>query len=298
VEKSIAYFEDAIRRDPSFAPAYVGLAAAYEEYGTPGIGGAPPSDVRPKVVGAVRKALDLDPELPGAHYLMAAIYQEQWQWSDAERENKRALELTPNDSSAQLSFSSWMLCQGRTDEALSWARRARELDPIGVTGATIGWMQFHSRHYDEAIRELRSDLAVYPEDALRYWFLGYALIANGQAGDAIPALEKAVALSGRSPAMIGVLVRAYAHAGQRAKALRLLGELKQRQKKGYIPAAAFVHAYLGLGDDEQALVWLQKAYDEHSAILQYAKVHPFFDPLRSDPRFQSLLRRVGLNEPQ
>lgn len=106
-----------------------------------------------------------------------------------------------------------------------------------------------------------------------------------------------MALSERSPAVIGMLVRAYAHAGQRTKALRLLDELQQRQKKGYVPAAAFLHAYLGLGDNEQAFVWLQKAYDEHSAILQFAKVHPFLDPLRSDSRFQSLLQRIGLDEP-
>jgi TolB-like protein/DNA-binding winged helix-turn-helix (wHTH) protein/Tfp pilus assembly protein PilF len=296
VERSIAYFEDAIKRDPSFAPAYVGLANAYGQYGTPGIGGAPPNEVRPKVINAIRKALELDPELPVAHDLLAGIYQEQWQWNDAEFEYRRTLKLNPNDSSAQLGFAEWLLCQGRTDEALQWVRRARELDPFGVTGSTVGWMLFQSRHFDEAVRELRSDLAVHPNDASSYWFLGFALIANDQAGQSIGVLEKALVLSERSPGVIGVLVRAYAHAGQRTKALRLLGELEQRQKKSYVPAAAFVNAYLGLGDNERALVWLQKAYDEHSAILQFAKVHPFLDPLRSDPRFQFLLHRVRLDE--
>ena len=296
VERSIAYFEDAIRRDPSFSPAYVGLANAYDQYGTPGIGGAPPSEVRPKVVSAIRKARELDPEFPGVHAILAAIYQEQWQWSDAENEYKRALELNPNDSEAHLGFASWLLCQGHTDEALSWARRARELDPFGVTGNTVGWILFQSRHYEEAIREFRSYLGVHPENASTHWFLGFALIANGQSDQAIGVLEKAVVLSERSPAVIGVLVRAYAQAGQRPKALGLLDELERRQKKGYVPAAAFVNAYLGVGDNEQALVWLQRAYDEHSAILRYAKVHPFLDPLRSDPRFQSLLHRVGLDE--
>lgn len=296
VERSIAYFEDAIKRDPSFAPAYVGLANAYDQYGTAGIGGAPPNEVRPKVISAIRKALGLDPQLPVAHDLLADIYQEQWRWKDAEVEIRRALELNPNDSWAHLGFARWLLCQGRTEEAQQWVRRARELDPFGVTGNTMGWMLFQSRHFDEAIRELRSDLAVHPENASIHWFLGFALIANGQSDQAIGELEKAVVLTQRSPGVIGVLVMAYAHAGQRTKALRLLGELERRQKKGYVPAAAFVNAYLGLGDNEHALVWLQKACDEHSAILQFAKVHPFLDPLRPDPRFQSLLHRVGLDE--
>jgi TolB-like protein/DNA-binding winged helix-turn-helix (wHTH) protein/Tfp pilus assembly protein PilF len=295
VERSIAYFEDAIKRDPSFAPAYVGLANAYNQYGTPGIGGAPPNEVRPKVINAIRKALELDPELPVAHDLLAGIYQEQWQWNDAEFEYRRALKLNPNDSSAHLGFAGWLLCQGRTEEALQWARRARDLDPFGVTGNTMGWMLFQSRHFDEAIRELRSDLAVHPDDASSYWFLGFALIADDQASESIGVLEKALIRTERSPGVIGVLVRAYAHAGQRTKALRLVDELERRQKKGYVPAAAFVNAYLGVDDNERALIWLQKAYDEHSMILQFAKVHPFLDPLRPDPRFQSLLHRVGLD---
>jgi pentatricopeptide repeat protein len=137
---------------------------------------------------------------------------------------------------------------------------------------------------------------VRPNDGLPYWFLGFALIANGQADEAIPVLENALTLTDRSPAVIGVLVRAYAHAGRRTEALRLLDELKRRQRKGYIPTAAFVNAFLGLDDNERAIVWLERAYAEQSSIMQYVKVHPFFDPLRSDPRFADLVRRVGLDE--
>jgi TolB-like protein/Tfp pilus assembly protein PilF len=296
VEKSIGYFEEAIKKDPAFAPAYVGLANAYDELGTPGIAGAPPSEVRPKVINTVRKALELDPALPEAHALLAGVYQEQWQWSEAESEYKRALELNPNDAGAHLGFGGWLLCQGRTEEAQAWSRRARELDPFGVTGNNIGWILFQSRHYEEAIRELRSDLAVHPDDASTYWFLGFALIANGQADEAIAVLQKSLALSERSPAVIGMLVRAYAHAGRRTEALRLLDELERRQRTGYVPAAAFVNAYLGLGDNEQAFAWLERAYKEPSRILQFVKVHPFFDPLRGDPRFADLVRRVGLDQ--
>jgi TolB-like protein/Tfp pilus assembly protein PilF len=298
-QKSIAYFEEAIKKDPAFAPAYLGLAQAYGALGMPGVGGAPPRELQPKVISAVRKALELDPTLPGAHALMGSLYQMQWQWNDAEREYKLALELDPNDAGAHLSFSSWLLSQGHTEEALAWSRRARELDPIGITGNTMGWILFQSRRYDEAIRELRSDLAVHQDDASTYWscwFLGFALIANGQPNEAIPVLEKALALSERNPAVIGVLVRAYAHAGRRAEALRLLDELKRRQQKGYVPTAAFVNAYLGLGDNEQAFAWLERAYKERSMILQYIRVHPFFDPLRGDPRLADLVRRVGLDQ--
>jgi TolB-like protein/tetratricopeptide (TPR) repeat protein len=293
VEKSVVYFEEAIKRDPTFAPAYVGLAGAYDTLGLVFIG-VPPSRVRPKVVSAARKALELDPELAEAHILLADVYQKQWQWADAEAEYKRALELKPNDATAHLGFANWLLCQGRTEEAIAWARRARDLDPLGATGTRIGQLLFYSRRYDEAIRELRSALAVQPDNAMAHWFLGFALIASHQPRQAIPVLEKGVSLSDGSPGIIGVLIRAYAHAGRRNDALRLLAELKRRQEKGYVPAAAFLNAYLGLDDREQIFVWLERAYQEQSNILQFLKVHPYFDPVRDDPRFKDLLRRVGL----
>jgi len=296
MKKSIAYFEEAIKKDPTFAPAYVGLAYAYDELGTPGVGGAAPSTVRPKVISAARKALELDPSIPDAHVLLAFAYQEEWHWSEAEGEYRLALELNPNDAGTHIAFARWLLCQGRLEEAQAWSRRARELDPLSVTGNPIGWILFQSRQYDEAIRELRSDLAARPDDPSTYWFLGYTLIANGHADEAIPVLEKALALSERSPAIIGVLVSAYAHAGRRTEGLRLLDELKRRQQAGYVPAAAFVNAYLGLGDNEQAFAWLERAYKEQSMILQYIRVHPFFDPLRGNPRFADLVRRVGLEQ--
>lgn len=294
VEKSIVFFEQAIRKDPTFAPAYVGLAEAYDDMASVFVG-APPGQVRPKVIAAAHKALELDPGLAEPHALLASVYQEQWQWSDAEAEYKRALELNPNDVAAHLGSADWLLCQVRTEEALYFSRRARELDPLGVTGLSNGWILFHARRYDESIRELQSVVAVHQDYATAYWFLGFALIANGQSEEAIPVLNKALSLTHGSSAVLGVLIRAYAHAGRRTEALQLLDELKQRQKAGYVPAAALVNAYLGLDDREQAFVWLERAYQEHSSILQYLKVHPFFDPLRGDARFSDLLRRVGLD---
>ena len=297
LEQSIAYFEETIGKDANFAPAYVGLANAYERLGSV-LGGAPPKETHPKMMSAARKAIELDPDLAEPHVLLAGVYQKQWQWSDAEAEFKRALELNSNDAGAHVGYAKWLLCQGRTDEALAWVQRARELDPLGGAGITPlggaaitnGFILFHARRYDEAIRELRNDD---PD----HWILGLALIANGQPDEAITVLEKALGTD-RNPAVMGVLVRAYAHAGRRREALRLVDELKRRQQTSYVAAAPFVNAYLGLGDNEQALVWLERAYQEQSNILQLIKVHPYFDPLRGDPRFTDLVHRVGLDQPR
>jgi TolB-like protein/Flp pilus assembly protein TadD len=297
LEQSIAYFEVTIGKDPNFAPAYVGLAKAYERLGSV-LGGAPPKETHPKMMSAVRKAIELDPDLAEPHVLLAEVYQKQWQWSDAEAEFKRALELNSNDAGAHVGYAKWLLCQGRTDEALAWVQRARELDPLGGAGITPvggvaitnGFILFYARRYDEAIRELRNDD---PD----HWYLGLALIANGQPDEAITVLEKALGPD-RNPAVMGVLVRAYAHAGRRKEALRLLDELKRRQQTSYVAAAPFVNAYLGLGDNEQALAWLERAYQEQSNMLQLIKVHPYFDPLRGDPRFVDLVHRVGLDQPR
>jgi TolB-like protein/DNA-binding winged helix-turn-helix (wHTH) protein/tetratricopeptide (TPR) repeat protein len=294
VEESIGYFEQAIKKDPTFAPGYLGLANAYSELGSVFIGD-PPEKVRPQAILAARKALELDPESAEAHVLLANMQQAQWQWSEAEVEYQRALALNPNDAAAHLAFAYWLLCHGRTDEAVTWAQRGRQLDPLAVSGDDLAWILFLARRYDESEREVRSLLAMHPDDAGALWDLGFALIANGQPEAAVPALEKARAVSNRSPGVTGVLIRAYAHAGRRTDALRLLAELKKRKQAGYIPAAAFVNAYLGLGDNEQAFVWLEKAYTEQSIILQWVKVHPYFDPIRGDRRFADLVRRVGLN---
>ncbi len=293
VEESAGYFERAIKIDPTFAPAYLGLANAARELGTV-LMGAPPYETRPKVISAARKALELDPDLAEAHVLLANVQQQQWQWADAEAEYRRALELNPNDADAHAALALWLLCQGRTDEAVTWARQGRDLDPLAVSGEIIGWMLFQSHRYQEAIRELRSILAVQRDNVSALLYLGFALVANNQPEEAIPVLEQAISVSHGSPAATGVLIRAYSHAGRPADAHRLLAELHARRKAGYVPAGAFVNAYLGLGDNDQAFAWLEQAYKEQSNILQFLKIHPYFDPVRSDPRFADLLRRTGL----
>jgi TolB-like protein/Tfp pilus assembly protein PilF len=295
IEEGIGYLEEAIRKDPTFAPAYLSLASAYADLGSVLVGG-PPGETRAKVISVAQKALELDPELADAHAFVASVYQEQWRWAEAEAEYRRALELNPNDVAAHLGLADWLLCQGRMDEALSWSRRARELDPIGVTGLSNGWILFHARRYDEAIQELRSVVTVHPDYAAAHWFLGFSLIGKGQAEEAIPELEKTVSLMKRSPGSIELLATAYASAGRRREAIRLINGLKERRRKSYVPAGAFINPYLALHEYDEAFVWFERAYQEQSSILQYLKVHPFFDPVREDPRFASLLHRVGLDQ--
>jgi len=293
IEKGIAYFQNAINTDPTFAPAYVGLASAYSALGSNFVGD-PHDPALQKEMSAAQKAVELDPNLADAHALLGDVQKERWQWADAQAEYRRALELNPHNADAYADLAWWLLCQGRTDEALASMRRARELDPLSVDATDIGWMLFEARRYDEATHELRSVLQVNPNDPVTLWDLGISLIDKNQPQDAIPVLEKALSLSNRSPGVTGTLIRAYALAGRRRDALRLLKELQVRSKAGFVPASAFVNAYLGLGENEQVFVWLEQAYKEHSNILQFLKVDPALDPIRTDPRFADLLRRVGL----
>jgi pentatricopeptide repeat protein len=293
LDEALRYFEAAIAADPKFAPAYAGIAETYDELGTVYIGGRP-NETRPQTILAARKALELDPDLTEAHVALAAVLERDWHWAEAETEYKRAIELSPSDASAHSGLAGWLLCQGRTEEALAQARRAQELDPLAVDNLQVGWILFQSRRYDEAIRELRTAATLTPDDPGALWYLGFALCGAEQFHEAIRALEKAASLTDRSPGVLGVLVRAYARGGRRTDALRVLDEMKMRSQKAYVPPAAFLNAYLGLGDREEAFVWLGHAADERSDILQFLKVHPFFDPLRSDPRFAEYLRRANL----
>jgi len=291
IETANGYFESALKLDPTFAPAYVGEARAFSWLGTVFVG-EPPEETRPKVISAARKAIELDPDLAEAHVLLANTEQEQWHWTQAETEYRRALDLSPNDADAHAAFALWLLCQGRTDEAISWAQRGRQLDPLAVPGTSVAWILFQSHRYEEAVRELQGILAVHPDDLGALNQLGFVLSANHHPDEAVPLLEKVLATSKGSPATTGVLIRAYALSGRRDDALRLLEELKRRRATGYIPAAAFVNAYIGLGEYEEGFHWLEQAYTERSNILQFLKVHPFFDPIRGDPRFADLVRRV------
>jgi pentatricopeptide repeat protein len=296
IEESIAYFQEAIRRDPTFAPGYLGLAKAHSILTTVFMGGVAEQE-RPRAIQSAQKALELDPELAEAHVLMASMAESLWHWTEAEGEYRRALELRPNDAATYSGLAWWLECQGRSVEALTARRHARELDPLATSGADLAWDLFYARRYDEAEQELHSVLAVRADDAYALWVLGFVLLANHRPHDAIPELEKGLSVSDRSPGIVGLLINAYAQAGRRRDALRLLNELKRREQTAYVPSAAFTLAYLGLGDNDQVFVWLEKGYKEQSNLLQTLKVFPFFDPIRADPRFIDLLHRVGLDRP-
>lgn len=289
-EQSISYFEQAINADPTFGPAYVGLANAYDTLGLVFVG-APPTETRPKVISAAQRALELDPQLADAHVLLANTYRKEWKWAEAEAEYKRALELSPNNAAAHAGFADWLLCKGRSAEAVDWADQARELDPLD-SSSNLAWILFQARRYDEAARELHATLAVTPDDPLAIWYLGFVLVAEGKPGDAIPVLKEALSVSHGSPGVKGVLVRAYANAGQRKDALRVLDELKRQRQTEYVPAGALVQAYVGLGDKEQAFAWLEQAYKEQSNLLQFIGTESTFDTLRGDPRFTELVHRI------
>jgi serine/threonine-protein kinase len=295
VVESIKYLEETVAADRTFAPAYPRLAAAYQALGSTATGALPVADVQPKAVVIARKALELDPHLASAHSALASAYQQEWRWADAETEYRRALAIDPNDATALVGIAGMLVWRGRTEEGLAYARRAREIDPLTVARTVrLGWFLYHARQYDEAIRELRTVLAAEPEHREALWFLGFALIDASRLDEAIETLEHLVVVWDRNPAALGLLARAYGRAGRRADALAIVVELKQAERAGYVPPAPFVHAYVGLGDREQAFAALERAYRERSNIVQFLKTHPLYDPLRDDRRFAQLLRRVGL----
>ena len=294
LEQRISYFDEAIRKDPTFAPAYVGLAQAYENLGTI-FAGAPPSETRPKVIANARRALELDQELAQPHVELGLIAESQWRWAEAEKEFRLAVELNPNLAVAHFGLADWLLCHGRVEEALAWVRRGRELDPVGPFDGSFVLVLLDSHRFDEAIQEARYVLGVKPNNADTLWKLGWALIFNHQPEEAIPVLEKAALITERSPGILASLVWAYARAGRRSDALRLVEELKKRQQTGFVPAGAFLNCYLGLGDKDQAFAWFERAVQEQSNVLKYVKVFPVFDEVRDDPRFKDLVRRVGLS---
>jgi len=292
IEQSIGYFQDAIARDPSFAQPYVGLGDAYNLLSSTMLGGNP-LEMHTNSLRAAQKALELDPELVDAHLLYADVRQKQYQWVEAEAEFKRAIELGPSDPEAHFDYAEFLALQGRVDEAMAQAQRAGELNPPVGKEAGSGFLLFVVHRYDEALSSYRDLLVLRMEEANALWGIGTILLAKHQADQAVPVMEKAVSVSHRSPGIVGGLIMAYAQTGRRSDALRLLAELKKGEQPGY--SGAFVIAYLGLGDYDQAFAWLERAYQEQANIIQFLKVHPFFDPLRGDPRFQDLLRRVGFD---
>ena len=295
LNKAIGHFQYAVKEDPNFAQAHVGLADSYSAIGTVQVGALPPLEARRMAEQAAAKALELDPALAEAHTALAYLKHYNWDWTGAEQGYQRALALNQNYANAHNFYAGYLMCRGRADEAIAASTRARELDPFSLSiSAQRGFLLENARRYDEAIAQLRSVIAMDPNHYQAYWILGHTYAANKQFDEAVAAAEKAVDLSERTPGALGILGLAYGLAGRKAEATKILEELLKLHENRYVTPAALVNVYIGLGDKDKAFEWLEKAYQERSNYVAYLKVFPIIDPLRSDPRYKDLLSRVGL----
>jgi serine/threonine protein kinase/tetratricopeptide (TPR) repeat protein len=294
LQKAIEYFERAIEKDPAYALAYAGLADSYNALPVEAAGR--PKESHQKAKAAAEKALAIDDSLAEAHISLAyLLHRVDYDWERAEREFRRALQLNPGYATAHQWYGAFLASVGRFDEALAEVRRAREADPLSVPiSAAVGRFLYVARRYDQAIEEYRKTLEMDPSFPGALAWLGAAHIQKGQHQEAIAELQRAHKLSEENTYTTGLLGQAYARAGQKSDAFRLLETLKEQAKRQYVSAYALAAVYTGLGDKEEALAWLEKAYEERSGWLFFAKVEPWLDPLRSDPRFQDLLRRMRL----
>jgi TolB-like protein/DNA-binding winged helix-turn-helix (wHTH) protein/Tfp pilus assembly protein PilF len=293
--KAIEHFQNAIREDPGYALPYAGLADCYNAMGAVQVGAMPPLEARKRAEEAATRALALDSGLAEAHASLGYVNHFNWNWNAAEQSFKRALELNPNYANAHNLYASHLMARGLIAESIATSNRARELDPFSLSiSVQRGFLLENARRYDEAIEQLRSVIAMDPNHYQAYWTLGHTYAASGRFAEAVTAAEKAVALSDRVPGALGILGLVYGLAGRRDDATRVLNELLELNKQRYVTPAALVNVYIGLGDKERALTWLEKAYEERSNYIAYLNVFPIVDPLRSDPRFAGLLQKVGL----
>jgi TolB-like protein/DNA-binding winged helix-turn-helix (wHTH) protein/Tfp pilus assembly protein PilF len=292
-KRAINNFQRAIEIDPSYASAYAGLADSY--IGLSDWGFLPPREAIPRVKAAAQKALEIDESLAEAHTSLAqACFEYDWGWAACEKEYKRAIELNPNYGTAHAWHSEYLMAVKRHTEAIGEAQRAQQLDPLSpAISVSVASRYFHARQYDEAIRRLRDTVSLFPEYANGHEFLGYACAANGMYQDAIAAYQKARSLSGASAAEVAALGQAYAKGGIRGYYLWELRRLREESKHRYVKAVAFAYLFAGLGEKDQAFSYLEKAYEDRDYELTRLQVLPWVDLLRSDPRFQDLLRRMN-----
>lgn len=295
LHKAIAHFQNAIKEDPNYALAHVGLADCYNALGVVQIGALPPTEARRLAEETAKKALALDPTLAEAHTALGYANHYNWNWTAAEMDFKRAIELNPSYANAHNFYASFLMSRGRIEESIASSTRARELDPFSLSiSAQRGFLLENARRYDEAIEQLRNVIAMDPNHYQAHWFLGHTYALNKQFEQAIAASQKAVDVSQRAPGALGMLGMVYALAGQKNEANKILNELLEMNKRRYVTPAALANLYIGLDNKDQAFFWLEKAFQERSNYLAYLKVFPILDPLRSDPRFADLVRRVGL----
>jgi tetratricopeptide (TPR) repeat protein len=295
ISDAIAHFENAIDFDAAYAPAYAGLADAYNQLGTHLIGDKPPRETRPLAIAAAKKAIEIDDELAEAHAALGFAKVYDWDWPQAEKELERAIELNPGYGPVRTWYASYLQQHLRHREAVTQARYALELDPLSLIVRTqVGWIYTQAGKFDKGIPYFRDVLERDPDYLWAQWMLGMADSQTGRHTEAIAVLEKAATRSHRTPAIIASLGRAYALAGRKRDAKRLLDELFEVAKTRYVSPHAFTEVYLGLGDHERAFEWMEREYEDRSNSVAWFGTTPMFDPLRSDPRFIDLLHRINL----
>jgi len=290
LRKAIALFQKAVARDPGYALAWAGLADSYSlaVWYIP----MPATEAVPKLTEAARRAVALDPGLAEAHLGMGNVCSFGWDWNGARRELERAIELDPGYATARHWHALHLALVGEFDEAIREAQRARELDPLSPSINTdLGWVFYLAHRNDDAVSAYRSTLAMDPGFSLAHFDLALALSEEGKGSEAIAEMEKA---SDRGSDYLAGLGYVYGRAGLRPEALGELARLKALSRSAYVPPYHFAWIYTGLGDRDRAIGELEQVYREHTQHVVDFKTVPMFDPLRNDPRYQDLVKRIGL----
>ncbi len=288
---ALAYFNQSIEEDPKYAQAYAGLADSYDLLGDWEYGVLAPNEAYPKAKAAAIKALELDNTLSEAHTSLAfSLDVFDWDWDSAEREYRRAIELNPGYATAHQWYADHLSQMGRNSEAIAEMIKAEHLDPLSlIIRADMAGILLVAHLNDEAIEQSRKTVDMDPNFAIAHLELGQAFVQKHSYNEAIAEFQKAIELSGGSIPCTSNLAYAYAVSNKRSKAVKILNDLKNRSTRH---ASEIALMYVGLSEKDQAMKWLEKAYAEHfnPSIL----LRPAFDPLRSDPRFQNLVHRIGL----
>jgi TolB-like protein/Flp pilus assembly protein TadD len=293
IKKAIEQFQQAIDLDPNYALGYVGLADSYlalELYA-----GLPASEVVPKARAAADRALQLDDSLSEAYATSAFINQKLWRWPEAEQELKRAISLNPNYPTAHHWYAYYFYIQRQFDGAMREIKRAYELDPLSpVISENVALVYLLKNDLKSAIEQCLKTIDLDPGFADAHYVLGFAYLKAGRIEEATAEFQKSVELSGRASTYLGNLGYCYAVTGRREEALKILKELEARYAEGKSSGQFLAGVYAGLGEKDQAFVWLEKDFQQHSGQLPTIAWRLHFDSLRSDPRYHDLLRRMGL----
>jgi DNA-binding winged helix-turn-helix (wHTH) protein/TolB-like protein/Flp pilus assembly protein TadD len=292
LEQAIEYFKQAIAVDPQYALAYAGLADTYNALG--GLGFFPQKEASPKAREMATKALELDDNLAEAHgSLAAALVDYYWDWPEAEKHLKRAVALNPSYAHAHGLYSACLSNVGRHEEAIAEAERAQTLDPASSTSVgRLGMTYYFAGQYDRASEYFRRALDLDPNDHVAHFDAGLVYQRQGKYEEALTEMRRARALGMKDA--FSVTGHIYAVSGRKREAHQVLAELDQLSKREYVPAFHRAYIYIGLCDNERAFEWLEKAYKDREWYLWLLKQETGVDPIRSDPRFQDLLRRIGL----